>query len=384
MKFLPLVWHNLLRRKTRTTFTLLSIIVTFVLFGMLSVIRVAFTLGVDVAGADRLTTIHSVSIIQLLPESYLERIRAVPGVTHATHATWFGGVYQDPTNFFAQMAVEPEDWLAMYPEFVVADDVRAAWLADRTGALVGRSLADRFGWSAGDRIPLQGTIFRPQGGGAWEFNLVGFYDGAEPGVDTTQFFFHRDYLAETFGDRPFGLVGWYVERIADPEKAVEVAEAIDVRFANSPAETKTATEKAFMQAFASQIGDIGSIMTAILIAVLFTILLVAGNTMAQSIRERTSELAVLKTLGFSNARVVMLVLAESCAIAGVGGAIGLALAWLITQQGDPTNGMLPAFFLPTRDFVFGAGLVAVLGLTTGLLPAVQAMRLKIVDALRKV
>ena len=384
MRFLPLIWRNLLRRKTRTTFTLLSIAVTFVLYGVLMVIRVAFTLGVDVVGADRLTTIHNVSIIQLLPESYLERIRAVPGVTQATHATWFGGVYQDPANFFAQMAVEPEDWLEMYPEFVVSDEVRAAWLADRTGAVVGRSLAERFDWSVGDRVPLQGTIFRPQDGGAWEFNVVGFYEGAEPGVDTSQFFFHRDYLAEAFGDRPFGLVGWYVERIADPERAAEVAETIDARFANSPAETKTATEKAFVQAFASQIGDIGSIMVAILVAVLFTILLVAGNTMAQSIRERTSELAVLKTLGFSNTRVVGLVLAESCVLAGVGGGIGLALAWAITQQGDPTNGMLPAFFLPTRDLALGAGLVVLLGLATGLVPAVQAMRLRIVDALRKV
>ena len=384
MKFLPLIWRNLLRRKTRTTFTLLSVAVTFVLYGVLMVIRVAFTLGVDVVGADRLTTIHNVSIIQLLPESYLERIRAVPGVTHATHATWFGGVYQDPANFFAQMAVEPEDWLEMYPEFVVTDDVRAAWLADRTGALVGRSLAERFDWSVGDRVPLQGTIFRPQGGGAWEFNVVGFYEGAEPGVDTSQFFFHRDYLAEAFGDRPFGLVGWYVERIGDPERAAEVAETIDARFANSPAETKTATEKAFVQAFASQIGDIGSIMVAILVAVLFTILLVAGNTMAQSVRERTSELAVLKTLGFSNSRVVGLVLTESCVLAGVGGGIGLALAWAITQRGDPTNGMLPAFFLPTRDLALGAGLVVLLGLATGLVPAVQAMRLRIVDALRKV
>ncbi|HJO38169.1 MAG: FtsX-like permease family protein [Vicinamibacterales bacterium] len=384
MKFLPLVWRGLMRRKTRTAFTLLSIIVAFVLFGVLSVIRVAFTLGVDVIGADRLTTIHNVSIIQLLPESYLERIRAVPGVSEATHATWFGGVYQDPVNFFAQMAVEPEDWLAMYPEYVVTDEVKAAWLADRTGALVGRGLAERFDWSVGDRVPLQGTIFRPQGGGAWEFNIVGLYDGAEPGVDTSQFFFHRDYLAEAFGDRPFGLVGWYVARIDEPDRAPQIAEAIDGRFANSPAETKTATEKAFVQAFASQIGDIGSIMTAISVAVLFTILLVAGNTMAQSIRERTSELAVLKTLGFSNTRVLVLVLAESCAIAGIGGAVGLTLAWAITLGGDPTNGMLPAFFLPARDLALGGLLIVALGLATGTLPGLQAMRLRIVDALRKV
>jgi putative ABC transport system permease protein len=383
MKFLPMVFSNLFRRKVRTTFTFLSILVAFVLFGLLAVIRVAFTLGVEIAGADRLTIIHRVSIIQLLPISYLDQIAAVPGVTDVTHATWFGGIYQDPSNWFAQFAVDPETHLRMYPEYILPEDQKKAWFADRQGAVVGRALAERFGWQLGDRIPLRGTIFRPPSGGAWEFNLAGIYDGAEPGVDTAQFFLHREYVVQAFPGGDFGLVGWYVARIDDPGRAPEIAEAIDARFANSPAETKTATEKAFVQSFAQQIGDIGAIMTAIVVVVLFTILLVAGNTMAQSIRERTSELAVLKTLGFSNGLILTLVLLESCLIAAAGGIIGLGLAWLITQQGDPTGGLLPAFYLPPRDIVFGGVVVRLLGLAAGILPGVQAMRLRIVDALRR-
>jgi putative ABC transport system permease protein len=382
MKFLPFVWRNLLRRKMRTTFTLASIVVTFVLFGVLMAIRTAFSLGVELVGNDRLTTIHRVSLIQPLPESYGGRIAAIPGVVEVTHATWFGGVYQSPQNFFPQMAVEPEDWLRMYPEYVLPEEQKRAWLADRAGAIVGRATARRFGWQIGDRIPIQGTIFR-RPGSAWEFNLRGIYEAAEKGVDDTIFFFQRELLAEGFGPNRLGFVGWYVVRIDDPDRAPEIAQEVDARFANSPAETKTATEKAFMQAFANQIGDIGTIMIAILAAVFFTILLVAGNTMAQSIRERTGELAVLKTLGFSDARVLGLVLVESCVLAGLGGLIGLALAWALISRGDPTNGMLPAFYLPPRALVLGVGLVAALGLLTGAVPAVQAMRLRIVDALRR-
>jgi putative ABC transport system permease protein len=383
MRFLPLVWRNLLRRKARTTFTLASIVVTFVLFGALMAIRTAFALGVELAGNDRLTTIHKVSLIQPLPESYGARMAAIPGVVEVTHATWFGGVYQSPQNFFAQMAVEPEDWLRMYPEYVLPEEQKEAWLADRAGAIVGRATARRFGWQVGDRIPIQGTIFRRPDGGAWEFNLRGIYEGAEKGVDDTIFFFQRELLAEGLGPTRLGWVGWYVVRIDDPDMAPEIAQEIDARFANSPAETKTATEKAFMQAFANQIGDIGAIMIAILAAVFFTILLVAGNTMAQSIRERTGELAVLKTLGFSDSRVLGLVLVESSVLAGAGGLVGLALAWALISQGDPTNGMLPAFYLPARAVVLGVVLIATLGLLTGALPAIQAMRLRIVDALRR-
>jgi putative ABC transport system permease protein len=258
-----------------------------------------------------------------------------------------------------------------------------AWLADRQGAVVGITTARRFGWKIGDRIPIQGTIWRPKSGNGdtWEFNIVGIYD-AEPGFDTTNFFFRYDYLDEN-RQNGSGLVGWYVVKIDDPSRSVEMAAKFDDMFANSTAETKTTTEKGFVEGFAKQIGDIGAIMIAILSAVLFTILLVAANTMAQAVRERTSELGVLKTLGFSDGSILGLVLGESLFIALLGGGLGLGLAWLFVQQGDPTNGLLPAFVLPTRDVVMGGLLMLVLGVLAGALPAVQAMRLRITDALRR-
>jgi putative ABC transport system permease protein len=377
-----LIWRSLWRRKMRTTFTLLSIFVAFLLFGVLMTIRTAFSLGVDLAGLDRLVLIHKVSLIMPLPVSYEGRLRTVPGVEDVTHNTWFGGIYQEPTNFFAQIATEPEQFLKIYPEVRLPAEQRQAWLADRQGAIAGVDLADRFGWKVGDRIPIQATIWQPKGGGtSWEFNLVGIYD-ADPGFDKTQLFFRYDYLDENRAGGE-GLVGWYVVKIADPSQSRELAARFDDMFANSSAETKTTTEKGFVESFAKQIGDIGSIMIAILAAVLFTILLVVGNTMAQAVRERTSELAVLKTLGFSNALILTLVLAESMFVAVLGGGIGLALAWLFVQGGDPTGGMLPAFVLPGRDLVTGVALMLLVGFMAGILPATNAMRLRIVDALRR-
>jgi len=382
MKYLPLVWKNLWRRKIRTVFTLACVFIAFLLFGMLMTIRAAFSFGVELAGIDRLIVIHKVSLIQPLPASYLERLRGVDGVRAVTHNSWFGGIYQDPSNFFGQIALEPEVYFGMYPELRLPPEQMKAWLADRQGAVVGRALANRFGWKIGDRIPLQATIWMPKTGGTtWEFNLVGIYDG-DPGVDTTNFFFRYDYLDEN-RQQGQGLVGWYVVKIDDPSRSVEMAQRFDDMFANSSAETKTTTEKGFVDGFAKQIGDIGTMMIAILSAVLFTMLLVAANTMAQAVRERTSELAVMKTLGFSNAIIVTTVLGESLFIALMGGAAGLGLAWLFVQQGDPTNGLLPAFLLPSRDVAAGVAMMIGLGLLAGLLPAVQAMRLRITDALRR-
>ena len=280
------------------------------------------------------------------------------------------------------MAVEPEKYLAIYKEFKLPEAQKKAWFEDRKGAIAGRALADRFGWKVGDHIPLQATIWQPKGGGlTWDFNLVGIYDG-EPGVDTTSFYFHYDYLNENRAQGE-GLVGWYVVKVKDPKQSQAMAKTFDQMFENSNAETKTTTEKGFVEGFAKQIGDIGSIMMAILAAVMFTILLVVGNTMAQAVRERTSELAVLKTLGFSDVGILSLVLAESLFVALVGGGLGLALAWLFVQGGDPTNGMLPAFYLPKGDIVFGIVLMVLVGIAAGILPAAGAMRLKITDALRK-
>lgn len=386
MKFLPIVWRNLLRRKFRTFFTIGAIFFAFVLFGVLMAIRAAFGLGVQMAGEGRLMVIDKISLIQPLPSSYEARIKQVEGVKDITHANWFGGYYQDVRNQFATMAVDPVSWLRMYPdEFVVPPDEAKAWFADRTGAIVGIDTAKKFGFKVGDRIPLQGTIFRRPDGGPWEFTIDGIYTSTAKGSDKTNFFFHYDFLNETIKSVNFhDQVGWYVISIANPAEAPTVAKRVDQLFENSPVETKTDTEKAFVSNFAGQIGDIGSIMMAIVGMALFTILLVSGNTMAQSIRERTNELAVLKTLGFSNGRVLGMVLLESAFIAVVGGGLGIAVAYaLIVGMGDPTKGLLPTFYFPMADVIGGVGLVVLLGFASGILPAWQAGRLRIVDALRR-
>jgi putative ABC transport system permease protein len=366
MKFLHLVWRNLMRRKIRTFITIMTIMVAFLLFGGLMAIRAAFSMGVDVAGADRLMMIHKVSIIQPLPRSYGDRIRSLEGVTALSHANWFGGYFQEPSNFVQSMAVDPESWLEMYPEFQVPEDQKKAWFADR--------------------VPLLAPIYERAKEGPWEFTIDGIYDSPKQGVDKTQFFFHYDYLNEVMRKLP-GMadqVGWYVFRVADPSTSDQLAKSIDGMFANSSAETKTATEKAFVSDFAKQIGDIGAIMMAIAAIVMFFILFVAGNAMAQSVRERINELGVLKTLGFGDGRVLSLVLLESCTIAVVGGGLGLLLSWtFITVVGDPTGGLLPIFHFPPRDLILGALLVVALGVGTGMIPALQASRLKIVDALRR-
>ncbi|HKV10941.1 MAG TPA: FtsX-like permease family protein [Thermoanaerobaculia bacterium] len=385
MKYFPLIWKNLWRRKLRTFFTVLSVLVSFLLFGILSAVDTAFTSGVEVSGADRLLTIHKVALIQPLPISYFGRIQAVQGVEKATYMNWFGGIYQDPKNFFGQMAVDHETFLDLYPEYILSPEEKAAWLANRSGAIIGKSLADRFGFKVGDKIPIQATIYRKPGGSSlWEFTVAGIYDGAEQATDTSNLYFRYDYLNEGMGGS-LGIVGWYVIKVDDPTKAVEVGKRVDALFANSQAETKTNTEKAFAQSFADQVGNVGAIVRWVLTAVFFIMLLVTGNTMAQAVRERTNELAVLKTLGFSRPVILGLVLAESSAIAVLGGGLGLFFALgVIPVLGKALKAFLPVFFLPPRDLVLGVALVLLFGLASGLLPALQAMRLRIVEALRRV
>ena len=383
MKFLHLIWSNLKRRKLRTLLTLLSIFVAFLLFGLLCTIKEAFTAGVTMAGADRLVVRHKVSLIMTLPEAYRARMEKIPGVASAVYFTWFNGIYKnEPKNFFASFPVDPEAFLAMFPEYALSADQKQAWLKTRTGAIAGRSLADRFKWKIGERIQLVSPIWPRKGDQPWEFEIVGILDATKKSADTSGFYFRYDYFNEgrAHGE---GLVGWYAVRVSDPDRAAEIAKAIDNEFANSPYETKAEPEGAFMQGFAQQIGDIGTILIGILSAVFFTILLVAGNTMAQSVRERTEELGVLKAMGFTNELALTLVLAESCLIAGVGGVAGLGLAWMIAAGGSPVPSMLPVFYLPARYVVYGIGLVIALGVIAGLLPALQAMRLRIAEALRR-
>ena len=378
MRFLPLLLANLRRKKIRTTLTIGSFTVALFLFGLLAAIHFGFRQGIDVAGADRLVVIGRTSLIQPLRLTYGDRIRRIPGVKHVAHSTWFGGVYQDPKNFFPQFAIVPEDWLTMYPEFVVDEDEWREFVADRQGVIAGRKLAARFGWKVGDRIPLRGTIF----GGSWDFNLRGIYRGLRPQDDETQFWLRHDYLNEKGPQWWRGLVGWYVIRVARPDDAAPVAKAIDEEFANSEYETRTQSEKAFAASFVKQMGNIEFLILAIGSVVFFTLLLVTGNTMAIAVRERTSELAILKAVGYSDRFVLRLVLAESLVIAGLGGVIGLWFARGAVER-DLTQGLI-LLYLPGSAVAAGVAFALGTGLLAGLLPAVSAMRLSVVDALRSV
>lgn len=382
MKFFPLIWGNLKRRKLRTSLTLLSILVAFVLFGFLCAIKQALVGGVALAGADRLIVRNKVSLIKLLPQSHQARMARIPGVVGVAHQTWFGGIYQDPKNFFMQCPVVPEEYMAMFPEFKLPPEQMKAWLATRTGAIVGRNTAERFHWKIGDKVPIMSPIWLRK---TWEFDIVGIFDGEKKGTDTTAMFFRYDYFDEVRQGMNWGagLVGWYTIRIKDPTQAAEVARLVDQEFENSPAETKTEPEGAFAQGFANQIGNIAFIVAGILGAVFFTILLVTGSTMSQAVRERIGELGVLKAIGFTNGQVVSLVLAESCLLTVLGGGLGLGLAVLLTAGGDPTKGMLPMFFLPIHDVLLGLGISIILGLITGIFPARTATSLRVADALRR-
>ena len=385
MRFLPLIWSNLKRKKLRTVLTLLSILVAFILFGLLSSINQALTGGVTMEGQNRVIVRHKVSIIQLLPVSYKQRMERIPGVDLATHNTWFGGRFeQEPKVFFMQSPVDPEDFLSMHPELILAPEQKQHWLQDRTGAIVGRTTAEKLHWKVGDRKPITTPIWRKADGSqTWDFDIVGIFDGKDKNSDTYSLFFRYDYFDEARGFGK-GQVGWYTLRVKDASKAAETAKLVDQEFENSDYETKTEPEAAFAQAWVKQIGNIALICASILGAVFFTILLVTGNTMSQAVRERTGELGVLKAIGFTNGQVLLLVMAEACVLALLGGGLGLGLASLIVPVvGQGLSNMLPMFFFPPRDLAIGAGICLALGLVTGIFPALAAMRLRVADALRR-
>lgn len=384
MKFLSLIIANLFRKKLRTTLTFLSILIAFILYGYLVAIGQAFGGGVSFAGADRLFVRNKVSLIEMMPISYKGRMEHIPGVRTVAHASWFGGYYKDPkTSRFAQIPVEPKDYLDVYPEIVLSDKEKQAWMNTRTGCILGRKTAEKFGFKVGDRIPITPTIWEKPNHdmSAWVFDVVGIFDGATRATDTSALLFRYDLFDETRAFKK-GFIGWYVVKVTNPDQSDRVVTAIDKEFANSSTETKAEPEKAFMQGFAKQVGDIGKIMIAILSAVFFTILLVAGNTMAQAVRERREELGVLKALGFTNLHVLVLVLVESCLLAGVAGLLGLGISKFFVSLGDPT-GSLPLFYFPNIDLVIGVGIVFGLGILAGIGPAIQAMRLNMADALRR-
>lgn len=382
MKYFGLVWKSLWRKKVRTGLTILSVLVAFLLYGLLMAVGYAFRGGVDLANADRLVTINKITLINPLPYSQLARIRATPGVEAVTHATWFGGYFQDERNLFAQFPVAPESYLEMYPELELPEAQREGWLANRTGAVVGRPIAERFGWEVGDRVPIYSSIWTQKDGSqSWEFDIEGIVDAEDARGNTALMLFHYDYFdeARAFGD---GTVGWYVLRVADGADPAAVANAIDEQFANSPNQTETSTEAAFAESFAKQFGNIALIITLIIGAVFFTLLLVSGTTMAQSVRERISELAVLKTLGFKDRTVMGIVLGESVLLIAIGGLAGLALSWLLSLlAAEALATLLPGLWLSPLAIALGVGLMVLAGIAAGIFPALRALRLTIVDAL---
>jgi len=384
MKYLHLIWAALFRRKTRTVLTLVSIIAAFVLFGLLNAVRMAFNAGDSVDGAGRLIVNSRMSMQQPLPESLGARIAAVPGVGAVASANWFGGVYQDPRNQVISFAVSPQ-YIDLYPEIVLPAPQRDAWERTRTGAIVGAALAKKYGWKVGDKIPLQSTIFpsKASGGNTWTFDITGiFHAKSEQDAGREQLLlFHWKYFDENnaFGA---GTVHWYVAKVADPQHADAVATAIDAISANSDHETRAQTEQAFQASFLKQLVNIGLIVVSIMGAVFFTLLLLTGNTMMQAVRERTSELAVLKTIGFSSRAVQAMVLAESVLLLVLGGVIGLAVVSLIVPGIDAASGgMLPVHDVGASTWALGLGLMLAIGLVVGWIPAWRAMRLNIVDAL---
>jgi putative ABC transport system permease protein len=382
MKFARLIFANLFRKKVRLILTIGSFAVALFLFAFLSIVRGAFLGNAELASANRLVTINRTSIINLIPLSYKDKILRIPGVSYVTHNNWFGGIYQNENNFFPQFVIDPETQRQVFPELVVPDDQWANFLKDRQGAIAGAKTAKRFGWKVGDRIPIKTTLY---GGGAWEFNLVGIYHGTRAQDDETQFWFQWDYFEEKIPAAVKGQIGWYVIRIAKPDDAPRIAKAIDSQFENSPNETKTEAESAFAANWVKQFGNIQFLIVTIGAVVFFTLLLVTGNTMAISVRERTAELAVLKAIGYSDRAILFFVLAESLAIALFGGLLGLLLAVVATPVlATALASMLPNLALPGSILAMGLVVALVVGVAAGLLPGIGAMRMRVVNALRRV
>ena len=382
MKYFSLVWAALFRSKTRTLLTLLSVVAAFLLFGMLDSVRVAFNSGGGVDGANRLIVASRLSITQSLPVSLVPQIESVKGVKKVVYAMWFGGIYKDPKNFFPNFSVS-DDYFDVFTDFEIPPDQLKAFRANRTGAVVGEGLAKKFGWKIGDTIPLQATIFPRNGSNDWPLQLSAVFrakDRKNAGAEM-QLMMHWKYFDES-NDYIKSKVSWFTVQLANPNDAVRVAKAIDAISANSDHETKSETESAFQQSFAKQFADVGLIVTAIMAAVFFTLLLLTGNTMAQAVRERIPELAILKTIGFRDGTVLMLVMTESVLLIVLGGLIGLGLAAVIMPGVAAASGgaiQLPG--VPGQTWAVGLVLMIVIGIVVGLLPALRAQQLKIVDAL---
>ena len=380
MKYLPLIWAGLWRKPTRTIFTLLSIVVAFLLFGMLQGVNSAFGSAAQRANIDRLYVVSRLSMIEPLPVSYKSRMETLPGVKQVAHGVWFGGYHEEPRNYVFSFAVNAGEYFDIFKELLLPKDQLKALVGTRNGAVIGVALARRFGWKIGDTVAVPTGIWtRPDGTSDWDFKIVGIYDHAEDTSKANSLFFNYEYFDE---GRAFskGTVSWFIVRIDDPAHAGQVGQAIDKMFANSPDETQTQTEKEYAQAYFKQFGDVNLIVTAIVGAVFFTLLFLTGNTMVQSVRERIPELAVLKTLGFTNAGVVALMVAEAAVLCISAAALGLAMATALFPLIKDISTLTT---LPAKVIAQGAALAVILAVVAALPPALNAGRLKIVDALAR-
>ena len=380
MKYFPLVWANLTRHKRRTVLTTLSVALALFLFASLRSVVTTLRASADVGSETRMVVQSAKGIVFFLPQSYRERLQAVPGVRAVTWADWFGGVYQDPKNFFAQFAVDPESYLDVYRgDMSLPADQRAAFIQERTACVVGRSLMEKFGWHLGQTITLQGTIFT----GDWPLTIRGVYRSLQPSFPEDALLLHYDYAYER--NRTWMEPGWYVLELSDPGLAPQVAAAIDRMFKNSSDPTKTGTEQAFNTSFVTMWGNVSFLMDTIGMAVVFAILLVAANSMMLSARERTNEVGVLKTVGFGDRLLFGLVMAEAGTIAASGAILGLGAAKALFHAIHFTAmGFLPGFDVTAGTLALGVGIAALLAAASGLVPAAAAARLSPVQALRHV
>jgi putative ABC transport system permease protein len=377
-----LVLKSARRNKRRTALTVLSVAIAVFLFASLRAVLDGFNGAAEASSSTRIVTIRSTSLIFSMPTSHAEGIKSVPGIRDITWASWFGGIYKDPSNFFAQIAVEPESYLRMYPEIVLPPDERRAFLEDRTGAIVGSGLAKKYGWKTGDRVVLRVGI-PLYGKQDFTFTIRGVYTSSTNAVDNQTMFFNWKYLDERSIVK--SQAGWFVSEIANPDQATQVALAIDQKFANTPNETKTDTERQFQSSFASMFGNLNLLLGSIALAVVITTLFVAGNTMAMSVRERTTEIAVMRTLGFPPSTIFGLIAGEGVVMSIAGGVLGVVLARvLVTGDNLGAGGFIPAFGVSNTNVAVGLALSAFIGVVAGLIPATMASRLKIVDALRRV
>jgi putative ABC transport system permease protein len=385
MKYLPLIWAALFRRKTRTVLTVFSVMAAFLLFGLLDGVRVAFNSGgTTSAGVNRLVTTSKFTVVQALPQTILPRIQTVPGVRAVTWHNWFGGYYQDPKNQLPIIAVGGS-FFDVFTDYTISAEQRQAFESTRTGAVVGEALARQFNWKIGDKIPITGAIYPNKATGEtdWAFDLVGIYkarSATERGIER-QLFFRWDYFDEANGFNTHDI-NWVTTLVNDPKQSEQVAKAIDAISANSDHETKTQTEQAFGLSFIKQIGDIGLMVSAIMGAVFFTLLLLTGNAMAQAVRERIPELATLKTIGFTDLGMLLLVLGEAVLLIALGGVLGLGSAALLMPVVNNASGgaiSLPA--VGPETWAIGLTMMVLIGALVGVLPATRAMRLRIADAL---